>query len=175
MARIAKRKRARQRVSPAKANKHKTSARSQVSLENAAHVLTRMREGYSLTGACAEYGIDARTVECLAGSALRKGETGRYAAKPTDRLLRTLVVPVRGGLKEYTVHGSRAASQIASRSAAQGYFLATGDDSKLRKLRGVVVKDSTGREIPFLSDLDELERLGDAGLLQYESIYARRA
>jgi hypothetical protein len=64
---------------------------------------------------------------------------------------------------------------IASRLAAQRHFLATGDDSKLRMLRGATVNDTAGREVPFLTDLDELERLGDAGVLQFESIYARRA
>jgi hypothetical protein len=94
--------------------------------------------------------------------------------KPSDNRLRRLVVPVPGGLKEFAVRGSRAASQISARSRAQRDFLATGDDSKMRKLRNKKISDANGREIPFLTDLDELERLGDAGILSFESIYARR-
>ncbi|MFY9738285.1 MAG: hypothetical protein WAK11_04445 [Candidatus Cybelea sp.] len=36
------------------------------------------------------------------------------------------------------------------------------------------VLDAEGREVPFLTDLDELERQGDLGLLSYESIYPQR-
>lgn len=150
-------------------------ARSQAAIDNVAHVITRMREGASLTRASAEYGVDPRTVVRLGGSALRKDKAGRYRAKASDNLLRVLGVPVYGGREAFAVRGSHAATAISERSRAQGHFLATGDESKLRKLRGKKIKDASGREVPFLTDLDELERLGDAGVLQFESIYARRA
>ncbi len=135
-----------------------------------------MREGVSLKRASAEFGIDPRTVVRFAGSALRQTESGRYIARRSDNLLRKLVVNVHGGGQpEFIVRGSRAAHDLAERSAAQGYFVATGDDSKLRKLKDRKIYDASGREIPFLTDLDELERLGDAGVLSFESIYARRA
>jgi hypothetical protein len=175
MASIPKRHRAGQRVPKTLAQYHAKPERSQVAIDNLAHVITRMREGASLTRASAEYGVDRRTVIRLGGSALRKDKAGRYKAAASDNLLRVLVVPVHGGREEFAVRGSRAASMISEQSRAQGHFLATGDDSKLRKLRGKRIKDASGREIPFLTDLDELERLGDAGVLQFESIYARRA
>jgi hypothetical protein len=134
-----------------------------------------MGEKVSLERASAEFGIDPRTVLRLAGSALRKNKSGRYVARSTDNLFRVLVAPVHGGLKEYGVRGSRAATELAKRSAAQQTFLETGDDSKLRALRRKPLRDASGREIPLLTDSDELERLGDAGVLQFESIYARRA
>ena len=104
--------------------------------------------------------------------ARRKG--GRYAAKPSDNLFRPLVVPVQGGRIEVGVRGSRAASELSKRAIAQREFLATGDDTKLRKLRKTKVLDASGREVPFLTDEDELARQGDLGALSFESIYARR-
>jgi hypothetical protein len=177
MASIPKRKRGRQRARLPKtlAQLQARPARSQASLENAARVITRMREGYSLTNASAEYGIDRRTVEKIARSALRKTKSGRYAPRASDNLVRVLVVPVHGGLQEVAVRGSRVASEVASRLAATRQYLETGDDSKLRKLQRKKLLDASGREIPFLADLDELERLGDAGILQFQTIYARRA
>jgi hypothetical protein len=148
--------------------------RSQASVENVAHVVTRMREGVSLKTAAVEYGVDSRTVVKLGGSALRKTSGGRYAAKRSDDLLRVLLVPVHGGRVEVAVRGSRAASELAKRAAAQREYLTTGDDAKLGELSKTKILDASGREVPFLTDLDELERQGDLGALSYESIYARR-
>ena len=175
MGSIQKRKPSRQRASVPKslAQYRALPARSQATIDNAAHVLTRMREGASLRHASAEHGIAPRTVVRMGGPALRKDACGRYRAKQTDNLVRVLVIPVEGGSSEVAVRGSRAASEIAKRAAAQQYFLHTGDDSKIRALRGKSIKDVSGREVPFLTDLDELERLGEARVLSFESIYAR--
>ena len=149
--------------------------RSQASVENVAHVVTRMREGVSLKSAAAEYGIDPRTVV----QTRRLGANARPAAVATRRspamtFCASLVVPVHGGRIEVAVRGSRAASELAKRAAAQREFLATGDDTKLRKLSKTKILDASGREVPFLTDVDELERQGDLGALSFESIYARR-
>ena len=152
----------------------KLPRRSQHAIENVAHVVTRMREGHSLKSAAAEYGVDPRTVVKLGGSALSKTKGGRYAAKPSDSLFRPLVVLVHGGRVEVGVRGSRAASELSKRAIAQREFLATGDDTKLRKLRKTKILDASGREIPFLTDEEELARQGDLGALSFESIYARR-
>ena len=152
----------------------KLPRRSQLAIENVAHAVTRMREGVSLRSAAAEYGVDPRTVVKLGGSALRKTKGGRYSAKPSDTLFRPLVVPVHGGRIEVGVRGSRAASELSKRAIAQREFLATGDDTKLRKLQKTKILDASGREVPFLTDEDELARQGDLGSLSFESIYARR-
>ncbi len=149
--------------------------RSQIAIENVAHVVTRVREGVSLKSASAEYGVDPRTVLRFGGSALRKDGRGRHAAKVSDNLLRVLNVPVHGGSVEVAVRGSRAATAVSERLHAQRYFAETGDDSKLLALKGTTILDASGREVPFLTDLDELERLGNLGLLSFQSIYARRA
>jgi hypothetical protein len=151
------------------------SPRSQASVDNVAHVITRMRDGVSLNSAAAEFGIDSRTVVNHGVSALRKSPSGRYTAKPSDNLLRVMVVPVHGAPPiEVAVRGSRVASELAKRSIAQREFLATGGDAKIERLRGTKILDASGNEVPFLTDLDELERQGDAGVLSFESLYARR-
>jgi hypothetical protein len=152
----------------------KLPRRSQLAIENVAHVVTRMRDGVSLKSAATEYGVDPRTVVRLGGSALRKTKGGRYAAKASDTLFRPLVVPVQGGRIEVGVRGSRAASELSKRAIAQREFLATGDDSKVRKLSKTKILDAEGREVPFLTDEEELARQGDLGALSFESIYARR-
>lgn len=148
--------------------------RSQAALENSAHVVTRMRgEGLSLNRAAAEYGTDPRTVVRLAGSALRKSG-GRYAAKPSDNLFRELIVPVHGGTQVIGVRGSRAASALSDRLNAQRLYVSTGDASMIAQLQQQTLIDADGHYVPFLTDLDELDRLADLGFLSYESIYARR-
>jgi hypothetical protein len=148
--------------------------RSQAAVENVAHVVTRMREGSTLTSAAAEYGIDPRTVIRLGKGALRKTSSGRYVAKASDDLLRVLAVPVHGDELEVAVRGSRAASELSKRAAAQREYVTTGDDTKLRQLSKTKVFDASGREVPYLTDLDELDRQADLGMLSRESIYARR-
>jgi hypothetical protein len=133
-----------------------------------------MREGASLRNAAAEFGVAPGTVAKLGKSALRKTQSGRDVAKPSDALLRAMVVPVQGGKIEVAVRGSRAATIIADRANAQRHFTRTGDTSQLHALEHTNVLDASGHEVPFLTDLDELERQGDLGILSYESIYARR-
>ncbi len=149
--------------------------RSQIALENAAHVVTRMREGVSLKSAAAEYAIAPKTVLRLAGSALRKTESGHYAAKRSDRLFRPLVVPVHGGRIEVGVIGSRKSTALSNRLRAQGHFITTGDASQLHALETMTILDADGREILFLTDPEELERQGDLGISSFESIYAKRS
>lgn len=176
MSKIPKRPRVGQRVRLPEtlAQFDKLPRRSQATFQNVAHVLTRMREGVSLKSAAAEYGVDPRSVVRIGKSGLRKTASGRYAAKPCDPLLRVLGVPVHGGRIEVGVPGSRKASAVSDRANAQRHFARTGDDLQLRALEGTTILDASGREVPFLTDLDELERQGDLGALSYESIYARR-
>ena len=174
MAKIPKRRRSGQRPRLPKtlAQFDKLPRRSQLAIENVAHVVTRMREGSSLKSAAAEYGVDPRTVVKLGGSALSKTKGGRYAAKSSDTLFRPFVVTVHGGRIEVGVRGSRAASELSKRAIAQREVLATGNDTKMRQLRKTKILDASGREIPFLTDQGELGAPGRPGNLSSTS--ARR-
>ena len=132
-------------------------------------------QGLSLSKAAREAGTTSRTVVRLGKPALRKGSNGRYAAKPADRLLRVLEVPRAEGSRELAVRSSREATKLAKYWVAVHKYLQTGDVSEVEKFGGQFVKDATGREVPFLTDLDELKRLGFAGVLSFESIYSRAA
>jgi hypothetical protein len=141
-----------------------------------AHALTSMRsEGLSLAQAARANGVDARTIKSYAGSALTKVSGGRYSVKKNDRVLRALVIPTERGLAEIATRSSRDATKIGKYSAAVQTFLETGDDSALRPFQGQSIIDAAGNRVPFLTDLDELERQGSAGVLSFESIYARVA
>ena len=52
-------------------------------------------------------------------------------------------------------------------------YLETGDDTELARFRGKSIIDAQGNAVPLLTDLDELERLGSAGVLSFQSLYAR--
>lgn len=136
------------------------------------HVIARMRaEGVSLTQAPREFGLDPRVVRSRAGSALRKTTGGRYVAKPSDKLLRVLVIPSPDGLTEVAVRGSEIASKIAEYSDAVQKYLRTGDSSKLKKFRRMKLLDEKGKRIRLVTDPAILQKLGSAGVLSFESLY----
>ena len=77
------------------------------------------------------------------------------------------------GLREVATRDSRQASKAGKHSAAVHRYLETGDDSALRRFDGQYLIDSHGKKIPLLTDLEELDELGSAGVLHFESLYAR--
>lgn len=121
-----------------------------------------------------EFGVAPRSILTIGKSALRKTESGRYVARSSDKLLRVFTIPVRGGKIDVAVRGSRASTVVSDRANAQRLFARTGDTSLLQALDSTTLLDAEGREVPFLTDLDELERQGDLHMLSYESIYAKR-
>jgi hypothetical protein len=87
--------------------------------KNVTQVVTEVRAGVSLRRASRKFGLDPRTVQRLAPSALRKLRNGRWVARPHDRLLRVLVKPTQKGLHEIGVRDSRQASLLGK------YWVAT--------------------------------------------------
>lgn len=153
-----------------------TPPQQQASLQKTAHVLSTMRaESVSLHKAAQEQGVSPRTVLRHAGSAMRKSSSGRYKAAPRDTMLRLLVLPSPSGLPEIATRDSRVATMAAEYWNAVHTFLQTGDASDLARFRGRHILDAEGNRVPLLTDLDELERLGSAGVLSFESLYARVA
>jgi lambda repressor-like predicted transcriptional regulator len=140
------------------------------------HVIAKMRaDGASLTQASREFGLDPRVVRNRAGSALRKTKGGRYAARKSDKLLRVLVVPSPQGLTEVAVRGSEIASKIAEYNDAVQRYLRTGDASRLKKFRRMKLVNEKGERIKLITDLTELQKLGSAGVLSFESLYRSAA
>lgn len=106
---------------------------------------------------------------------MRKRANGQYAAKPSDDLLRVLVILTTDGLHEIAIRDSRQAILLAQYWAAVQKYLETGDDSALRKIRRKTITDADGKRFRLIKDLAELERLGSAGVLSFESLYAKAA
>lgn len=127
--------------------------------------------GLSLSQASEELGLNRHVVVRLARSAFRKRSNGRYVARSVDRLLRVLIVPTSKGLGEIAVRDSQQASRVGEYWVAVQKYLAKGDASALEKLRGERITDAQGKRIPLLTNLEELDRLGSAGVLNFESLY----
>jgi hypothetical protein len=132
-------------------------------------------ESVSLSEASREFGLDPRTVVRFGKPALKKRANGRYSAKPTDKLLRVLVMPTGDGLREVAVRDSRQATLLAKYWAAIQNYLETGDESALGKIRRKTITNSDGKRVRLIKDFAELDRQGSAGVLSFESLYAKAA
>lgn len=185
-------KRKNQRSSQAKAKKSNRAPRKRVqprTVDQYYAMSRRLREqwdlavqvpaeirayGTSLPQASRRFGVSPKTVLRLVGSAFAK-KRGRYHVKPTDRLLRVLVIPSQKGLREVATRDSREASLIGEYWSAVEKYLARGDASALNKLRRKTVIDPNGRRIRLLTNVEELKRQASAGALHFESLYGRAA
>lgn len=86
-----------------------------------------------------------------------------------------MVIPTERGLAEIAIRGSRDASKVAKYWDAVQWYLETGDDSRLKPFVNYKIIDASGAHVTLVTDLSELERLGSAGVLSFESIYAKAA
>ena len=132
-----------------------------------------MREGASLRRASREVGIDPRTVTRVAGSVLKQTRSGRYHSGKADRLQREVRIPSEGGLRDVVVRDSKQASLVGEYWNEVHTYLAKGDASGLERFAQRYVTDANGKRIPLLVGRDVLDELGNAGVLSFESIYAR--
>jgi len=143
--------------------------------KNVSQAVTEMRVGASRRQAARKFGVDPRKLSQLARPALRKRRNGRWAAKTHDRLLRILPLPGRKGLIEVGTRDSRQASVIGKYWNAVNLYSDTGEASALREFRGKYIIDASGKRIRLLTNLAELDRLGSAGVLSFETPYAKVA
>ncbi|WP_353061947.1 hypothetical protein RBB77_11585 [Tunturibacter psychrotolerans] len=137
-------------------------------------VVSKMRrEKISLTQASRDAGINPRTVTRWGKTALQKQKNGKYAAKKSDSLLRLVIIPTPDGTRDIAVRGSKQVTLLAEYWNALHRYLQTGDSSPLKKFQGKHIVDAKGVDIPLSVDLSALNRLGSAGVLSFESLYAR--
>lgn len=139
----------------------------------ATQAITYMRtEHASVPAAARELGLPESALRRIGDPAMRKGENGRYTAKPSDHLLRPLLVLTPKGPREIGVRDSRIATLVAEHWNVAHRFLESGDKS-VRKFRGKSFIDADGKKIRLMTNLKELERRGHAGVLRLESIYPK--
>jgi len=86
-----------------------------------------------------------------------------------------LAVPTVDGTREVALRDSRQASILGRYWDAVQRYLQTGDASAIQKFQGKRITAGNRARIPLLTDLDQLSRLGNAGVLSFESLYARVA
>jgi hypothetical protein len=138
-------------------NKREMQAR-----DRALHALAAIRHGASISRAARENGVTPRTIKRYAGTALLQNRPGgRIRAAESDNLVRYLQIPGPKGPIEITVHGSKAASEVAHYKAAVNRALA-GDPSALVEWHG---KKIAG--IVLITDAKVLADQADKGLLPY--------
>lgn len=140
----------------------------------ATSLVSRMRaDGVSFSQAVRESGLSRATALQLVGPALRKTSRGRYVARRRDRLLRVIVMPTENGLDEVALRDSRSASRVASYLNAVHRYLSRGDRIALAEFAGDSVTDANGARVEFVTETRTLDDLANAGMLSFESIYAR--
>jgi hypothetical protein len=140
---------------------------------NVLELISRMRSGMSRRQATRELKLTSRQVGGFGRRAMRKLKNGRYVATAYDHLLRVVLVITPDGLLEVGTVDSREGSRAGRHSAAVHKYLQTGDASALAQFKGKHIIDAAGGRIELLTDLEELEQLGSAGVLSFETIYAR--
>lgn len=150
----------------------------QTDYEDMVGVITRMRsDRLSLKKASKQEGVDPRLIVPFGRKTrvLRRRSNGSYAVSHRDSLLRVLNVFTPTGKRQVAVRDSRQASLIGKHSAAVQRYLQTGDSSGLAGFRRKRIKNASGEPISLATDISVLDRLGSAGELSYESLYARTA
>jgi hypothetical protein len=132
-------------------------------------------EGLSLRRAAQIIGIEPTRVRELAGSALRKNKRGRWTATKADTLLRVLTIPGPRGEREIAIRNSRTASLIGRYLNAIRRYVHQGDAGAVKPFRSLRLVDASGKRIVLITNLRKLDELGHAGLLSFETMYARSA
>lgn len=133
--------------------------------------LSKMRsDGLSLQAAARASGTTVNAIKRHAGPALERTESGRYKAKQSDRLVRSLNFPTETGIIGLDVRDSRSAKRISAYWNAVQRYLETGDDSQLRRFRGKSVRVNKQAHA-FITDTATLDRLADAGELSFDDLY----
>lgn len=132
-----------------------------------------VKRGFSLTRAMRHLKLTRAQVDRFGQTAFRKLKNGRYAAKAYDHLLRVVMVVSEDGLREVETLDSRQASKAGKHSAAVHRYFRTGDGSVVQQFKDQYIVDAKGERIPLLTDLEELDELGNAGVISFETIYAK--
>lgn len=131
------------------------------------------REHLSLAQAAKRVGISARVVVRESGTSLQRLPNGRYRARASDRLLRVVRIPTADGIRDASLRNSKDTSLIGEYWNAVHGYLAKGDTAGLDRFRGRHITAADGERIALLTDHDSLDRLGSAGVLSFESMYAK--
>jgi hypothetical protein len=148
-----------------------TEQKARDARRRALEVLSLMRNRkLSLRKAAKEALTTPRTVVKYAKSALQRSATGRYRAKPHDRLTRHLRFLDEEGQIIVKVQSSRTASTVAEYWAGVDHYLKSGDAQRLERFQGKSLRAGKA-QLPFITDLSILDRIASAGEVTFEDLY----
>jgi hypothetical protein len=138
-------------------------------------VLVHMRHDSSLYAAARQEHIAPDTVRRFAGGALVREPSGRYRAKPRDRLYRRMRFLDERGVLWVEVASSTEASKLAAYWGAVDHYLKTGDQGRLRRFdrMRLRLRDKSVRR--FVTNPATLDRLALAGEVSFEDLYEMSA
>jgi hypothetical protein len=139
--------------------------------DKALEVVRRTRHGESFSKASKAVGISPDTVLRYTGSAFERDTRGRWKAKATDRLYRSMRFLTDRGLTTVEPANSAEASKLATYWHAVDRYLKTGDDRLLRRFERMRLRTRDKTSHPFVTDRAQLERLGYAGEISFEDLY----
>jgi hypothetical protein len=137
--------------------------------------LRRMRHGESLTVAARAEHISPDTVQRYVGSAFVREPSGRYRAKPWDRLARRMVFLGIDGKRIVEPANSREASKLAAYWHAVTHYAMTGDATLLWRFHGQKLRTANKTQLPFVTSMQDIDLLARAGDLSFEYLYALSA
>ena len=156
-----------------RASRRKSPSQKTTHARVAQAIALMRRAGLSLARASTQTGVNRNTVVRLAGSSLRKLPNGRFVARANDRLLRVVRMPTADGIRDVSLRNSRDATLVGEYWNAVHAYLAKGDAAGLERFRDRHITTADRERIVLLIDRDILDRLGSAGVLSFESMYAK--
>ncbi|OLD41854.1 MAG: hypothetical protein AUI60_00340 [Thaumarchaeota archaeon 13_1_40CM_2_39_4] len=132
----------------ARRNCNKLTFKQKETRLRALEALSLMRKNdKSLTTATKETGISHDTFKRHVGNAVSKAtKHGKWKAGRIDRISRVMTIFSHGKRFNIETKDSKTASIIGRYNSAVAHYTQTGDPSNLDKLKGVVVKDASGKE-----------------------------
>jgi hypothetical protein len=160
---------------PRRASAKKKMRLDSVARSRALEALHLMRSrGLRIGVAAKETHTTPRTIRKYLGNALKIGPSRRIVPTASDRYTRTLRFLTPQGQIQINVRDSRTASKIAEYWSAVDHYLKTGDTRRLRSFRKQSIRAGK-MTYPFITDVQTLKRLGYAGEVQFEDLYAYAA
>jgi hypothetical protein len=132
--------------------------------------MKRRNPALSMTKAAKLTGTTLKTVKRHGGSALEV-RSGRIDVKRTDHLTRRLRMLTAKGEATVTTRSSRTASRVSDFNNAVKEYYRSGDTTALERFRGKILR-SKGEQFEFVTDPNVLDRLGRAGAVSFDDIYA---
>jgi hypothetical protein len=144
------------------------SDRSFEAKRRAFHTIARMRhDGLSIEAASREEGTTPATVRKYLPAALRRSKAGRWVATKSDRYIRLLSLPGAHGPVMVRARGSKDAQFASAYLASLNRWTRTGKPYELAPFHGKKIG-----KFELITASRTLKALGDAGLLQIDSLYA---